>query len=332
MVRWISLDEPVRKKHFCELFSYIRLPLINSMKLAEIIAEHQHLTIERCFRCCQYLLNASLYQLNGQNRNLQHFQTCGRKSGRRIILAGGGVFQTLCLGDLCEIASANVAKTHLNGFAYSSMTIVNNVVYWIALQISNKAFKCAYKSDNVWREIPAMPNSHNDGLYHSYTVALNECIFIIGGIIQNKAVALVDCFDTNENQWKKFPNMINQRADATAVAHNRDIYVVGGCNTTPLLNSAEMFSYRDQIWKLLPNMLECRKKCGLEMYHGKLFAVGGTQNKKLSAVETYQIGDNAWVKIDNLNIARSSVGCILLQNKLYVVGGERGSNTPFYET
>merc|ERR1719219_364036 len=157
-------------------------------------------------------------------------------------------------------------------------------------------------------------------------------------------MSIVEEYIISENRWRRLPNMIDCRSDASACSHKDIVYVAGGFNGKECLNSVEMYIQDFHQWTKLPNMNEMRSGLSLVIYQGNLLAICGFGGKKEEGtgkkgrhrtVECLKLdhetlrykhqkkGGEVWRELPaKLNEGRSNFGaCVLNDNQIVVCGG-----------
>jgi len=148
-----------------------------------------------------------------------------------------------------------------------------------------------------------------------------------------------------ENRWRRLPNMLHARSDASATSYKDVVYVAGGFDGKACLDSVEMYVRDTHQWTELPAMNQKRSGLSLVLYQGNLLALcgfggkrdpedgGGGKRGRHKTVECLPL-DRAtqqyhhkqkanWRILDaQLNEGRSNFGaCVLNDNQIVVCGG-----------
>lgn len=157
---------------------------------------------------------------------------------------------------------------------------------------------------------------------------------------------VVEQYIIKENRWRRLPNMIKARSDASACSYKDIVYVAGGFDGKECLASVEMYVRDFHQWTELPAMNQKRSGLSLVLYQGNLLALCGFGGKSTSqeegepkkrgrhkTVECLPL-DRATLKYNHkkdtswrilpaeLNEGRSNFGaCVLNDNQIVVCGG-----------
>lgn len=155
----------------------------------------------------------------------------------------------------------------------------------------------------------------------------------------------VEQYLIKEKRWRRLPNMIEHRSDASACCHNNFLYVAGGFNGKSCLNSAEIYNPDEHLWTKLPNMFEKRSGLSLIIYQNNILAMCGfggrntndndeegarPRKKRHKTVECLKLDDEGvlpdqkeWKLLPaKLGEGRSNFGaCVINDNQIVVCGG-----------
>lgn len=148
---------------------------------------------------------------------------------------------------------------------------------------------------SCWKELPDIPAS----VQHCAVAAVDDDIFVSGGVVDGKTVASVWRFMSVRQQWLLVPAMMHPRAHHSSATLGRRLYVVGGtrdasANTAAesVVDSIECLDLREggQQWRVVATV-PCPRLGSHTVAYGdtSLVEVGGLQagTGVVSTIELY---------------------------------------------
>ena len=103
-----------------------------------------------------------------------------------------------------------------------------------------------------------------------------EVLFAVGGWCSGDAIASVEMFDSETNQWKSVASMSKRRCGVGVGVLNNLLYAVGGHDGVSYLNSVERFDPQTNQWSTdIAPTSSCRTSVGVAVLDDYVFAVGG---------------------------------------------------------
>nr|VZI17086.1 unnamed protein product [Spirometra erinaceieuropaei] len=138
------------------------------------------------------------------------------------------------------------------------------------------------------------------GSSNAVFVAIEGCIFAIGGDKDDGSFLNVDKFDTKELRWKECAPLSSGRmflaAVAVPVGQENVICVFGGVSRYyECLDTCEVYSPQEDKWYRLPGLKEKRQRStAVALPDGRVFVIGGQcSDKLLSSVEMCHLREPA---------------------------------------
>lgn len=135
-----------------------------------------------------------------------------------------------------------------------------------------------------------------------------EVLFAVGGWCSGDAIASVERFDPQTNDWKMVAPMSKRRCGVGVAVLNDLLYAVGGHDGQSYLNSIERYDPQTNQWSCdVAPTTSCRTSVGVAVLDGFLYAVGGQDGVQcLNHVERYDPKENKWSKVStNTTFVRS---------------------------
>lgn len=126
-----------------------------------------------------------------------------------------------------------------------------------------------------------------------------EVLFAVGGWCSGDAIASVERFDPQTNDWKMVAPMSKRRCGVGVAVLNDLLYAVGGHDGQSYLNSIERYDPQTNQWSCdVAPTTSCRTSVGVAVLDGFLYAVGGQDGVQcLNHVERYDPKENKWSKV-----------------------------------
>ncbi|XP_055703551.1 kelch-like protein diablo [Phlebotomus papatasi] len=153
-----------------------------------------------------------------------------------------------------------------------------------------------------------------------------EVLFAVGGWCSGDAIASVEKFDPQTNDWKMVAPMSKRRCGVGVAVLNDLLYAVGGHDGQSYLNSIERYDPQTNQWSCdVAPTTSCRTSVGVAVLDGFLYAVGGQDGVQcLNHVERYDPKENKWAKVAPMTTRRLGVAVAVLGGYLYAIGGSDG--------
>ncbi|XP_064458373.1 kelch-like protein diablo [Ornithodoros turicata] len=159
-------------------------------------------------------------------------------------------------------------------------------------------------------------------------VRRGEVLFAVGGWCSGDAIASVERYDPQANEWRMVAPMSKRRCGVGVAVLNDLLYAVGGHDGQSYLNSIERYDPQTNQWSsdVAPTS-SCRTSVGVAVLDGYLYAVGGQDGVScLNFVERYDPQTNRWTKVAPMSTKRLGVAVAVLGSYLYAMGGSDGTS------
>ena len=126
-----------------------------------------------------------------------------------------------------------------------------------------------------WKELPNMINARR----HVGAVALDGCLYAVGGHSGDEHLASVECFSLATKKWQLRRQMHTpRRGIALAVVDYNGvkcIFAIGGLDDTTCYNNVERYDPHSDAWKSVANLRIHRGGVCAVTYNGEVYAIGG---------------------------------------------------------
>lgn len=155
-----------------------------------------------------------------------------------------------------------------------------------------------------------------------------QLLFAVGGWCSGDAIASVERYDPQTEDWKLQSQMSKRRCGVGVAVLNDLLYAVGGHDGQSYLNSIERYDPQTNQWSCdVAPTTSCRTSVGVAVLDGLLYAVGGQDGVQcLSHVERYDPKENKWSKVAPMTTRRLGVAVAVLGGYLYAIGGSDGQS------
>ena len=243
--RWLQYDLDKRKQYLFELMAHIRFATINVDYIEECVMANP--LIQACTRCLALIQDAKKFH---ESKTDQHGQR------RRSMQA-----------ETFTPRPSTVAK--------EVMLLVgglDNISYMMQSTEMYDPIK------NKWTPLPDMPQS----VSWFSGAALNNNVYISGGIEDGHIVSNVWRFASAKRQWHEVSSLLMPRARHSSTALSDKLYVIGGvslagnCHVVAIENIEAYDAITDQ-WTFVGQSPFPRKHSLLVPYSDRLVEIGGTQ-------------------------------------------------------
>jgi len=159
-------------------------------------------------------------------------------------------------------------------------------------------------------------------------VRCGEVLFAVGGWCSGDAIASVERYDPQSNEWRMVAPMSKRRCGVGVAVLNDLLFAVGGHDGQSYLNSIERYDPQTNQWSSDVALTStCRTSVGVAVLDGFMYAVGGQDGVScLNVVERYDPQANKWQKVSSMSTRRLGVAVAVLGGLLYAIGGSDGTS------
>jgi len=159
-------------------------------------------------------------------------------------------------------------------------------------------------------------------------VRCGEVLFAVGGWCSGDAIASVERYDPQANEWRMVAPMSKRRCGVGVAVLNDLLFAVGGHDGQSYLNSIERYDPQTNQWSSDVALTStCRTSVGVAVLDGFMYAVGGQDGVScLNVVERYDPQANKWQKVSSMSTRRLGVAVAVLGGLLYAIGGSDGTS------
>ena len=256
---WIHADVEGRLRHLSMVIENIRLTTVDVQYLESVIEKDP--LIQRVEQCKNLVDDAKRYHetltdQHGQRRRSMQTDTIQPRPStvaKEVMVVAGGV--------------SNIYNTHV-------------VLRSVEMYDPHK---------DKWHALPDIPCA----VSWFSAAALDNTIYISGGIVDNKLVANVWKFDSAQRKWSEVAPMLTPKARHASAAWNNKIYVLGGLNVVKegkfiAVESIECYDPVKNTWSIAGHSPMPRNQSHVVPYKDTLVEIGGTQGGvKLQTMESY---------------------------------------------
>ncbi len=105
---------------------------------------------------------------------------------------------------------------------------------------------------------------------------LHNCLYIIGGMINNRHVYSVSRVDLKtKKKWKTVTNMSSLKSEVSTCVNDGKLYVIGGLEFSISTGIAEYLKHGTSKWKRLPNLITPRYSGASVFVNDDIYVMGG---------------------------------------------------------
>jgi N-acetylneuraminic acid mutarotase len=178
----------------------------------------------------------------------------------------------------------------------------------------------------------------------SSAVAVENKIYIIGGMNEIGSTDIVEVYNTDTNKWNKV-SPLPERLDHTAAAtFEGKIYVAGGFNSSGV-STKFLFIYdpNNDRWERAANMPTARGALTAKFVNGMLYAIGGDEtvlydlNKVynpqgvVTSNEAYNPETDSWTTKSPMPTPRDHLSSVVIGKSIYELGGRQPDIGPLFK-
>ncbi|CAF0826443.1 unnamed protein product [Rotaria sp. Silwood1] len=332
-ISWLDYDFNRYNDHLAELFSLIRLPLIQRKYLTDYIDTNER--FENNSLCQMLIIEAMRYHLAPEKRlTMKTIRTTPRKSTLGALYCFGGIDNTK--------NSQTIERYDFRTDCWQTDSYWNSRRSQFAcIRLNKKLYICGGRDGlktlnsieiydfhtKVWTIGPPMlTNRYDLGVGH-----IGGPLYAVGGHDGRVILDTVERFDPETSEWTYVASMTDARYTlGVAVLENR-IYAVGGKDVSTSLREIEFFDPHTNRWSQCASMIKCRASVAVVSCNEFLYAIGGYEllatNKSIirhDDGERYDPKCNQWTLITSFSRPKEALGIAVVNNELYIVGGFDG--------
>ncbi|CAF4821970.1 unnamed protein product, partial [Rotaria sp. Silwood1] len=329
-ISWLDYDFNRYNDHLAELFSLIRLPLIQRKYLTDYIDTNER--FENNSLCQMLIIEAMRYHLAPEKRlTMKTIRTTPRKSTLGALYCFGGIDNTK--------NSQTIERYDFRTDCWQTDSYWNSRRSQFAcIRLNKKLYICGGRDGlktlnsieiydfhtKVWTIGPPMlTNRYDLGVGH-----IGGPLYAVGGHDGRVILDTVERFDPETSEWTYVASMTDARYTlGVAVLENR-IYAVGGKDVSTSLREIEFFDPHTNRWSQCASMIKCRASVAVVSCNEFLYAIGGYEllatNKSIirhDDGERYDPKCNQWTLITSFSRPKEALGIAVVNNELYIVGG-----------
>lgn len=212
--------------------------------------------------------------------------------------------------------------------------------FLIFTEISVIATMSFSSSDTPWSDGKSMPSKRLE----VSAVALDNKVYIIGGMDDKGSTNLVEVYDPLINKWSRLSPLPEKLDHAGASTFDGKIYVVGGFNSSGI-STGFLFIY-DPVtdkWDRGKNMPTARGALTVKFVNGIMYAIGGDATRLydlnkvynpqgvVSINEAYDPKSDSWKTKSSMPTPRDHLSSAVIDGKIYVIGGRQPDIGPLFK-
>lgn len=175
-------------------------------------------------------------------------------------------------------------------------------------------------------------------------VALNNKIYIIGGMDEKGTTDLTEVYDIKTDKWTTGSSMPGKRDHPGAATYDGKIYVVGGFNERGI-STRTLFIY-DPItdkWERGKDMPTARGALAAKFVNGILYVIGGDATQLydskgfynpqgvVTTNEAYDPKADSWTIKAPMPTERDHLSSAVVDEKIFVIGGRQPQEGPIFK-
>jgi len=157
-----------------------------------------------------------------------------------------------------------------------------------------------------------------------------DSLLVVGGFDGNSALASVECYTPQWDEWKMISSLKQQRSGCAVIACDDYLYTLGGCCDGKYLSSVERLCDLDETWSKIQPMQTPRWRLAVVNCNGVVYAIGGKSGNHFSTtlktVEKYDASFNQWVYVSGMRNHRCVHSASVSNGLIYVFGGSNDEN------
>ncbi|CAG9787729.1 unnamed protein product [Diatraea saccharalis] len=334
MMTWVQHDIANREHHLATLLKLIKLPLLSSEYLIDIVEQ----ACGNVPECQPLIMEAVKWHLLPERRALLFsHRTRPRTSTIGRLLAIGGMD---CIKGASNMEMYDPRTNTWTPFMRMGarrlqfgVAVIQNKLIVVGGRDGLKTLntvECFDLTSQTWNTLAPM-NTHRHGL----GVAVlgdgpNSPVYAVGGHDGWIYLNSVERWDACSRTWTIVSPMTGARSTCGVAALRGRLYAVGGRDGAACLRSVECYDPTTNHWTNCAPMTRRRGGVSVCASTGYLYALGGHEapanivGGRLACVERYDPVTDTWVLLARLSYGRDAIGSCLLGDRIVAVGGYDG--------
>ena len=148
---------------------------------------------------------------------------------------------------------------------------------------------------NLWQEVAPLSVAR----YGVCAVADRNCLYAIGGEVDNGSLDVVEQYDPERNSWSRIASTLERKMLSCGVIVSSKVFLFGGfVNRRPATPSSliEMYDPATNAWSGIRNMAAPKLLCGAVRFKGEVFVIGlwGNDSSSNCSLKIYDVDTNEW--------------------------------------
>ncbi|XP_077988753.1 kelch-like protein 24 [Glandiceps talaboti] len=319
MIRWVSHDSMKREKYLSELLEQLRINLLSSTFLLEVILQNSYVVKSDVFD--KFMKATKKYRTLKSDLITPQSQRARLQSTVVIVggvgVANGKIADVNCYDPTNQMWSTLTKLPKHSDSAYS-VTSLGNDIYVTGLQ--GKVSMYSIKRDKWFESAPMNQPRHR----HAST-SLDGYVYVVGGYDGSARLTSVERFDPKNNKWEEVKPLLDAVSSPAIVTCGGNVYVLGGSVSNEVATEkVQCYNPTTDTWKLVASMPHALSCISAVVLKGFIYVVGCLS----TIVHCYNPDTDSWRQVECMNYKRASCAATVCNGKLYVTGGENQPNSP----
>nr|XP_006812423.1 PREDICTED: kelch-like protein 24-like [Saccoglossus kowalevskii] len=319
MIRWVQYDPKNRLKHLPELLEQLRINLLSSRYLLEVILRNEYVTTSEVFD--KFMAVTKKYRSKKTNL-ITPPRMRARLQSNIVIVGGVGIGNSKVMEvysyEPAQQTWSLLTKLPKHSDSVYSVTSLGNDIYVTGLQ--GKVSMYSIKR-NKWFESAPM----NQPRHRHASTSLDGYVYVVGGYDGASRLSSTERFDPKNNNWEQVKSLLEAVSSPGIVTCDGKIYVLGGVTSNDIAtDKVQCYDPKTDNWTLVAPMPHCLACISVEVLRGCIYVVGCVSK----IVHCYNPETDSWRQVECMNSQRASCAATVCNGKLYVTGGESQPNSP----
>jgi DNA-binding CsgD family transcriptional regulator/N-acetylneuraminic acid mutarotase len=228
-----------------------------------------------------------------------------------------------------ETAPAPVARQNAQTWILAGILVSVTLLIVIAYRLFNPAPESqatapadSFAFESQWQDAPNLPEPRT----RAAAVALENAVYVIGGLIGEAPSASVASLDPEIGEWTTLAPKPTAVSEIQAAVLGGLVYVPGGRLASGAASSRlEIYNPRLDAWETGPDLPSALSAYALTAHEGKLYLFGGHDGTGFTdRAFSYDPDNGAWSELTPLPSALGYAGAAVVGSRIYVIGGFDG--------
>ncbi|XP_069768136.1 kelch-like protein 25 [Narcine bancroftii] len=338
VIRWVLHDTDSRRASLPRLLRHVRLGLLPSAYLEQVVARDQLVAGDEQSMCLVEQARSCRRQSLLKSNTLVASSPCvrPRRAGHTLLILGGRTFMCDKIYQLDQRARRIVPKAEFPSprKEFSACAMGPKVYVSGGRGSENGVSRDVWVYDTTagdWAKAAPMLVArfgHGSAELLGLLYAVGGHTAVAGVFPASPSVSLkqVERYEPASNAWEMAAPLRDGVSNAAVVSARLRLYVIGGAGLRrERAPAVQRYDPVDDRWAVAAACPQAWRYTAAAALGGQIFIVGGDTEFTAASAYRFDCDTNQWSRVGDMTAKRMSCHAVASGNKLYVVGGYFGT-------